>query len=330
MNDYGVFLSMLDQPSVISRLKDELKEGWRELCEEPAMFITSALRGNAGGRQRKSLLRVGLSVGVSVYAMAFMCVLFFSMAHHRTVVVDNDRGRILFCGPPSVPKAEMPEGDDKAGGGGGGGRRVERPPSAGDIPEFSIKPIVSPRPEPQVTPPALPVIEALMGDPRIQVKHDAPGVTGLPDGVIGPTSPGPGSNGGIGMGDHGGIGPGDGPGYGPGHGGNINDGDFHLAGTPKREASQPVVDTRPVLLNEPRPLYTEDARKNKVQGVVHVRVLVDERGAVKEVIITRGLPDGLNEQAIRAAYQMRFSPAMKNGRPISYWLGNVEIEFNLR
>ena len=43
-----------------------------------------------------------------------------------------------------------------------------------------------------------------------------------------------------------------------------------------------------------------------------------------------GLPDGLNEQAVRAAYQMRFAPAMKNGRPVSYWLSNVEIEFNLR
>ena len=110
----------------------------------------------------------------------------------------------------------------------------------------------------------------------------------------------------------------------------VLDGEFHVGGRPRREAQQTVVDRRPILLNEPRPLYTEDARKNKVQGIVRVRVLVDERGSVREVLVTRGLPDGLNEQAIRAAYQMRFSPAMKNGRPISYWLSNVEIEFNLR
>jgi TonB family protein len=61
-----------------------------------------------------------------------------------------------------------------------------------------------------------------------------------------------------------------------------------------------------------------------------VRILVDTNGAVKEVVVIRGLPDGLNEQAIRAAYQMRFRPAMKNGQPVSYWMNNVEVEFNLR
>ena len=63
---------------------------------------------------------------------------------------------------------------------------------------------------------------------------------------------------------------------------------------------------------------------------MRVRILVGSNGAVQEVVLTRGLPDGLNEQAIRAAYQMRFRPAMKNGQPVSYWLNNVEIEFNLR
>jgi TonB family protein len=77
-------------------------------------------------------------------------------------------------------------------------------------------------------------------------------------------------------------------------------------------------------------LFTEEARKNKVQGVVRVRILVDSNGAVREVILKRGLPDGLNEQAIRAAYQMRFIPAMKNGQAVSYWLNNVDVEFNLR
>ncbi|HEY3136173.1 MAG TPA: energy transducer TonB [Blastocatellia bacterium] len=329
MHNSGSFFSTLEQPCVISRLKEVLKEGWREFRDEPAMFITSALRPNAGGRQRKCLLRVGLAVGVSFYGVAFLCMLILSsMANHRTLAVDERHSLIITGWPP--PKSEMPDGDDRAGGGGGGGRKKDQPPSAGEPPEFLMRPIVSPRPEQEVSPPALPVIEAIMGDPRIQLKRDDLGATGLPDGVTGPPSPGPGSDGGIGIGVGGGIGPGDGPGYGPGHGGNINDGEFHVGGRPRREAQQTVVDRRPILLNEPRPLYTEDARKNKVQGVVRVRVLVDERGSVREVLVTRGLPDGLNEQAIRAAYQMRFSPAMKNGRPISYWLSNVEIEFNLR
>jgi TonB family protein len=63
---------------------------------------------------------------------------------------------------------------------------------------------------------------------------------------------------------------------------------------------------------------------------VRIKILVDAGGAVKEVVIVQGLPDGLNEQAIRAAYQMRFRPAMKNGQAVSHWMNNVEVEFNLR
>ena len=83
------------------------------------------------------------------------------------------------------------------------------------------------------------------------------------------------------------------------------------------------------MLNRPRPNYTEEARKNKIQGVVVARLLVGSDGSVKQVKITRGLADGLNEEAIRAAYQIRFKPAMKGGQPVAYWQP-IEIEFNLR
>ena len=55
-----------------------------------------------------------------------------------------------------------------------------------------------------------------------------------------------------------------------------------------------------------------------------------ERERKLQVVVTRGLPDGLSEQAVRAAYQMRFRPALRDGRQVSYWLSSVEIEFNLR
>jgi protein TonB len=167
-------------------------------------------------------------------------------------------------------------------------------------------------------------------DPRIQFKRDDLAPTGLPDGTGFVPSAGPGSDGGMGLGSKGGMGPGHGPGVGEGDDGNIGGHGFHIGGRPRGTGDQPVVDSRPLLLNSPHPLYTEEARKNKVQGVVRVRVFVDASGAVREVIVTRALPDGLSEQAVRAAYQMRFRPALKDGRQISYWLSNVEIEFNLR
>jgi TonB family protein len=89
------------------------------------------------------------------------------------------------------------------------------------------------------------------------------------------------------------------------------------------------VDSRPIPLNNPQPRYTEEARKNKIQGTVKVRVLIGPDGTVKRVTVLRGLPDGLDEQAIQAAYQMRFKPAMKAGQPVAY-LQAVDIEFNLR
>jgi len=132
----------------------------------------------------------------------------------------------------------------------------------------------------------------------------------------------------MGDGKGGGMGPGDGAGVGPGRGGNMGGGDMALGGG-SRNAPATSVDQRPALLNNPSPRYTEEARKNKIQGTVVARVLIGTDGSVKQVRITRGLPDGLDEMAIQAAYQMRFRPAMKSGQPVSFWQ-SVQIEFNLR
>jgi TonB family protein len=147
--------------------------------------------------------------------------------------------------------------------------------------------------------------------------------TGMPTGVPGPPSTGPGSGSGIGVGKGGGIGPGSGMGVGPGGGASMG------SGTTGSSGPATAVDQRPVLLNNPSPRYTEEARKNKVQGTVTLRLLIGADGTVKQVRITRGLPDGLDEMAIAAAYQMRFRPAMKGGQPVSFWQ-TFQIEFNLR
>lgn len=332
MQDNATFKMMLEQPSMIVRLFREVQEAWRELRENPRAYVTNAFRRDAGGGRRTMLLRLGLAIGISVYAVIFVAMLvFWSLAHNRPFSVDRGNSALVIHLPNYSLQIDVPEGNDgAAAGGGGGGRKQDAPPSEGTPPEFQMTPIVGPTPEPQLKPPILPVIEAVKGDPQVQLKRDELSVTGLPDGVAGPPSAGPGRDGGIGTGSRGGIGPGVGEGVGPGSEGGIGDGSFR-PGTLRGSALQNVVvDTRPALLNEPRPLYTEEARKNRVQGVVRVRVFIDENGSVKEVVVTRGLPDGLSEQAIRAAYQMRFRPAMKKGRAVSYWLSNIEIEFNLR
>ena len=85
----------------------------------------------------------------------------------------------------------------------------------------------------------------------------------------------------------------------------------------------------PIALNRPRPNYTEEARKKKIQGVILARALVGADGSVRQVVIRRGLPGGLDGEAILAVSQMRFRPAMRNGQPVATWI-TLEVEFNLR
>jgi len=334
MQNNALFLGMIEQPCMIARLTDELREALREFREDPMAFVTTALKRDAVGSRRKMLLQVGLAIAILFYTIAFVSMLvFWSLAQHRAEGLPNIEPRTIVLKLSGYwPKFEMPDGEGKPGGGGGGGHQTNTPPSYGALPISSLAQLVmAPKPEPQLTPPVLPIIEKMMVDPRIQFNHDDLSPTGLPDAAGLTPSAGPGSDRGIGTGPGGGMGPGDGPGVGPGSRGNTGEGSFKLgAARPRPAVQQTVVDERPVLLNKPRPMFTEEARRNKIQGVVRMKILIDVSGKVAEVVVTRGLPDGLDLQAIRAAYQMRFRPAMKNGSPVSFWLSNVEVEFNLR
>jgi TonB family protein len=99
-------------------------------------------------------------------------------------------------------------------------------------------------------------------------------------------------------------------------------------------ASQPAssfkdIDTRPVALNRPRPDYTTLARKNGVQGIIRVRALIGVDGKVKDVRLVGHLPDGLDNEAVKAVRKMRFKPATKAGQDVEFWQ-MLEVEFNLR
>jgi TonB family protein len=97
---------------------------------------------------------------------------------------------------------------------------------------------------------------------------------------------------------------------------------------PELQAAASEVDTEPVFKSGSPPAYTEEARKNNIEGVVSTRPLIGSDGRVKSVKITSGLPDGLNEEAIRAVYARVYEPATKNGRPVARWI-DVTIEFRL-
>jgi TonB family protein len=320
--------------SLFKRLWKEFIEAIREFRQNPKAYFAAAFRDDTvGASRRKELLRFGMAVGVMVFATAFFAVVILPQMFGDTKAAEDPNqelklhARVLDM-DEEVP-VDMPKRDTKAGGGGGGGKQEPTPPSQGRLPEFSLKePLIAPTSHVPPRPPALPIQQTVQVDPSLQPKMDLNMPIGLPTGVPGPPSDGPGTGGGIGTGEGRGVGPGRGTGVGPGEGFNMGGGAPGLGGG-DRDRVATAVDTKPALLVSPKPLYTEEARKNKIQGVVRAQVLVSPDGGVLQVRLRSHLPDGLDEQAIAAMRKMRFRPAMKAGQPVAFWV-NVEVEFNLR
>lgn len=87
--------------------------------------------------------------------------------------------------------------------------------------------------------------------------------------------------------------------------------------------------TIPLKIIEKRPApYTNEARRNMVEGTIKVAVLFSSTGVVKHVLVLDGLPFGLTENAVRAARNIRFEPAVKDGKPISV-VKLVEYSFDI-
>ena len=83
-----------------------------------------------------------------------------------------------------------------------------------------------------------------------------------------------------------------------------------------------------VVLSRPQPSYPTRARRNNTRGVVRLRMVLAASGKVENVTVVRGLPDGLSEEAIKAALKIKFEPALKDGVRVSQYV-IVEYNFNL-
>jgi TonB family protein len=99
-------------------------------------------------------------------------------------------------------------------------------------------------------------------------------------------------------------------------------------GEPRLVYSGKEVTTKARVLSKPEPVYTEAARSKRVIGTVVLRCVFTAEGAVTHCLIVKALPLGLTEQAIGAAKQVKFVPAMVDGRPVSMYI-QMEYNFNL-
>lgn len=85
----------------------------------------------------------------------------------------------------------------------------------------------------------------------------------------------------------------------------------------------------PRKIYAPQPVYTEEARLGRIQGVVILEAIIDEQGNVRDVKVLKGLPMGLSESAAATAREWKFEPATLDGRPVPVYF-NLTVRFSLQ
>ena len=86
--------------------------------------------------------------------------------------------------------------------------------------------------------------------------------------------------------------------------------------------------TPPVLLNKVNPAYPLDARKQKIEGTVVVEAIISKDGSVGEAKVLRSADGCLDVAALDAVRQWRYSPAMREGKPVRVFMV-VTVSFRL-
>lgn len=89
-----------------------------------------------------------------------------------------------------------------------------------------------------------------------------------------------------------------------------------------------LVDTQPEVRTPTSPVYPREALSKGLEGKVWVKILVDTIGIPAEVSILKSENDIFNESAMVAARQFRFSPALKDKKPVAVWV-TMPFKFKL-
>ncbi len=84
----------------------------------------------------------------------------------------------------------------------------------------------------------------------------------------------------------------------------------------------------PTAIYQPSPEYSDEARRAKYQGVVVMKLVVNQEGIPTNIRIIRPLGMGLDEKALECVRKWKFQPAEDEGRPIPMEIA-VEVSFHL-
>ena len=106
-------------------------------------------------------------------------------------------------------------------------------------------------------------------------------------------------------------------------------GDANATAGPKARTAEAKPAVTPVEITfKPRPIYTDEGRKMRVEGEVLLEITFTASGELRIQRVVKSLGHGLDEAAQRAAEQIRFKPAKRDGQPYDS-TALVHINFQL-
>ena len=97
--------------------------------------------------------------------------------------------------------------------------------------------------------------------------------------------------------------------------------------------AEPIAATEATRMPEPRGVcqgkYTDEALAAGTEGVVVLKLIVDEHGRTRDIAVVSGLPHGLTEAAVAALAACPFTVGERNGRPVPVRITEFKVTFVL-
>ncbi len=98
---------------------------------------------------------------------------------------------------------------------------------------------------------------------------------------------------------------------------------------PEPMLTEPMLISAPRFRHRPPPAYPLQARRDELEGIVRLKLLIDPSGAVASAIVVRSSGHRvLDQAALTAAHQWRLDPERHQGTPVPAW-AEVDVPFRL-
>ncbi len=252
---------------------------------------------------------ISFAIHGSIFALIILIPLFW---HFSSPTQAKNKSLDMTPIDLSPYTAKLPAGAKKAGGGGGANDHTLTPVNKGKLPKFQWTQFTPPQVKIVNPDPKLAMDPSLLGPPDLKVPNLNAANFGDPLASASSDSLGHGNGTGIGSGTGGGLGPGEGGGTG---GGAFRAG-VNGVGIPE-------------CIYCPPPLYSDDARKAKYQGIVTLLITVTADGRATNISVVKGPGMGLEEKAIESVRTWKFRPATGPGGKVVAVIVPIEVSFRL-